>query len=224
MVQNRRVVFSATRTTFAVTAVVFALLSLSGCEGVFTTSLLSFMQRDPANLSPSQQVQYGEDALASGDPAAMASAYEVLKDSTDPETQLLAADLALGAVELESAVAAAVAGIAAGDDTETTLEEVLAGFSAEDLAMMEEAAALVDAADATATPTPEQYAFAAIGLLAVAASDAGGDIASIPANSPDLGQATSFLNAAVAQLQASGESTDLLDANGILGAIPVYTP
>jgi len=65
----------------------------SGCEVVFTTSLLSFLQRDPAGLSPEQQVAWAEQALASGDQEAMAEAYELVKD--DPANALLAARLAL---------------------------------------------------------------------------------------------------------------------------------
>jgi hypothetical protein len=68
-------------------------LLLAGCEAVFTTSFLSFLQRDPAKLPADQQVAWAEQALASGDPAAMAEAYELVKD--DPDNELLAAKLAL---------------------------------------------------------------------------------------------------------------------------------
>jgi hypothetical protein len=68
-------------------------LFLAGCEAVFTTSLLSFARRDPSKLSPEAQVVWAEEALASGDPEAMAAGYKLVKD--DPNNQLLAADLAL---------------------------------------------------------------------------------------------------------------------------------
>lgn len=188
---------------------------LASCENVFTTSLFSSLQRDPSNLSPEQQVAYGEDALASGDPAAMAEAYEVLKDSDDPETQLLAADLALGAVELEATLLEA----ASADDPVATIESALDGFSDEDFTMMREAAALVDSADDSVEPTAEQYLFAAAGLIAVAADENGGT-SGLEADPPpsaveeEVNQARAFLDAAAASLQASGESTDVLDGVG----------
>jgi hypothetical protein len=66
---------------------------LGGCEAVFTASFLSFLQRDPANLPAAQQAAWAEQALASGDPDAMAEAYELVKN--DPANELLAAHLAL---------------------------------------------------------------------------------------------------------------------------------
>lgn len=174
-------------------------LLLASCESVFTTSLLSFLQRDPSKLSPEQQVAYGRDALASGDPDQMAAAYDVLKDSDDPSTQLLAADLALGAVELEGTLLEA----ASADDPVAAIEAALDGYSDDDFAKMSDAAALVDAADDSVEPTAEQYVFAAAGLLAVAAESTDAD--------PNVAQAHAFLDAAAASLQADGESTDLLD-------------
>ncbi len=76
-----------------------ALLFLSGCQELFTTSLMEGLQRDPSNLPPEQQVSYAESALASGDTAAMADIYDEIVDlaASDPELYLLAADLAMGA-------------------------------------------------------------------------------------------------------------------------------
>ncbi|MFW5744904.1 MAG: hypothetical protein ACOC2D_16635, partial [Spirochaetota bacterium] len=145
-------------------------LLLASCENVFTTSLFSFLQRDPSRLSPEQQVAYGRDAIASGDPEAMAEAYEHLKDSDDPETQLLAADLALGAVELEETLLE----VASADDPVATLEDALDDLTDDDYAMMRDAAALVDSADESVEPTAEQYFFAAAGLIAAAADENGG--------------------------------------------------
>ena len=190
-------------------------LLVASCENVFTTSLFSFLQRDPSQLSPEQQIAFGEDALASGDPAKMAEAYEVLKDSDDPQTQLLAADLALGAVELEGTLLQA----ASADDPVQAIEESLDDFTDEDFAMMRDAAALVESADDSVEPTAEQYFFAAAGLIAAAADEndgtAGLDTDPPPAAVEDeVNQAKAFLDAAAASLQASGESTDVLDGIG----------
>ena len=193
---------------------------LSSCENVFTTSPVAFLQRDPAGLSPEQQVEFGKDALASGDAEQMAAAYELLKESDDPRTQLLAAELALGAAGLESAVIAAAGDLSGGADAATVLEEVLSGFTESDLALMSAAAALIDEAEDSVTPSPEQYTFAAIGLIAIAIDANGGSTVGLDALGPadpgydEAEQAKAFLQAATDSLQAAGESTDLLDELG----------
>jgi hypothetical protein len=192
------------------------LLVLSSCENLFTTSPFAFLQRDPSTLSDAQKQQFALDALASGDEETMAAAYEALKDTTDPATQLLAADLALGASGLEGAVTETVAALSGGADVTTTLDETLAGFSAEDLTRFQEAADLVNAADDSVQPTAEQYAFAAIGMLAVAAEAAGGVGSVDPSDpgQPAAAEAEALIQASYDTLQASGESTDLLVSLG----------
>jgi hypothetical protein len=90
----------------AVTGVALLAL-LAGCQAVFTYSPLSFLQRDPANLPPEQQVSWAEQALASGDPQAMAQAYELVKD--DPDQAYLAASLAAELSGVTQALADAIA-------------------------------------------------------------------------------------------------------------------
>jgi hypothetical protein len=72
---------------------------LSACQGVFTTSPVSFLQRDPSNFSIEQKIEYGWDALASGDMDAMIDAFDALRDdamdSEDGEVTYLAAQLAM---------------------------------------------------------------------------------------------------------------------------------
>jgi len=70
----------------------FLLLS-AGCQAIFTSSPLSFLQRDPANLPLDQKITWAENALASGDPEAMATAYNAIKDESGVD--YLAANLAL---------------------------------------------------------------------------------------------------------------------------------
>ena len=208
---------------FRVVAAGLVVLALASCEMMFTTSPLSFLQRDPANLSPEQQVVFARDALASGNRDQMKAAYELLKGSGDPQTRLLAADLALGASGLESGLAAALPDLlAAGDDQEAldeALEEFLGGFSASELTLMSEAATLLASAADDASPTPEQYLLAAVGLMAVAADEHGGvtGLDAIGEGDPghaEVEQAKSFLQAAYDALEAKGESTDLLEGIG----------
>jgi hypothetical protein len=192
--------------------VLLLMLFLVSCEMMFTTSPVAFLQRNAADLSPEQQVAFGRDALASGDEATMAEAYEALKETDDPETQVLAAELALGAAGLETALTEALGELSGGGDTDAILAEALGSFTAEDLVLMNEAAALLNAAEESVTPTPEQYAFAAIGLMAVAIDANGGTTDGLSTGgSPEVAQAEAFLQAAAAGLQANGETTDLLD-------------
>jgi len=73
--------------------VLLLLLILAGCQAIFTYSPLSFLQRDPANLPLDQKIAWAENALASGDPEAMATAYDAIKDESGVD--YLAANLAL---------------------------------------------------------------------------------------------------------------------------------
>lgn len=82
-----------------VAAAALILALLAGCDTIFTASPVSFLQRDPDDMSPEQRTKFAEDALASGDPEAIEDAYDAIKDdassSTDGDLQLLAAQLAL---------------------------------------------------------------------------------------------------------------------------------
>ena len=204
--------------------IVITVLVLCGCERVFTSSLLEFLQRDPASYTDAQKLIFAEDALASGDEAAMAAAFELLADSTDPETQLLAVELALGAAGVGSVLTTAIAGLSAeGADPEAVIGDALDGFTDEDIALLLQAAALLDQADDSATPTAEQYAFAAIGLIAAAADDAGGveNLNPAPGGSDAEtyeAQAAVFLDEALDLLVAEGGSTDILD--DFIGLVP----
>ncbi len=199
------------------------ILSAVSCEVVFTTSPFAFLQRDPSRLSEEQKAAYARSALDAGDREKMAVAFSLLKDSTDPEIQLLAADLALGASGLDVAVMTALPGIiAAGSDQaalQAALDDVLMGFSAGDLALMAAAADLIVGAEASITPTPEQYVFAALGLVAVAASqnDGVGGIEALTPADPgyaEIEQAKVFLQSAADELREQGQSTEMLDGIG----------
>lgn len=199
-----------------------ALVLLSGCERIFTTSPFAFLRRDPSSYSVAQQIAFAEDALASGDEEAMAVAFELLRDSTDPETQLLAVELGLGAAGVEAAISSVLAGLATeGADPETVIGEALASFSDEDLEILVETAALLDTADESIAPTAEQYAFTAVGLIAAAAASEGVENLSNPTPDSDaegyVNQAGEFLEAAEAILVTEGGSTDIL--SGFSGII-----
>ncbi len=84
------------RASLSITAAACCLLALCGCEQIFTYTPFTFLQRPLESLTPEQQLQYGQDALESGDPAAMQDAYDVLSAETGSgDAQHLAAELAI---------------------------------------------------------------------------------------------------------------------------------
>lgn len=76
-------------------------LLLAGCEQMFTYSPLSWAARDPSKLSDEQQAQ---NAPVSGDIDDLQKAYDAIADSSDPDVQLLASQVALGASGFNEAI------------------------------------------------------------------------------------------------------------------------
>ena len=172
-------------------------------------------------------IGYARDALAAGDREAMAAAYALLHTTTDPETQLLACDLAIGIADLATLTVRMIATLDANPgDPAGVLDTLFAELTATDFARFVEASALLDAADDAITADPEHYTFIAFGLIAAAADDAGG-AANLdpPPGGSDAEtyaiQAALFLDAAATMLTADGISTELLEGFG--GAIG-WTP
>jgi hypothetical protein len=147
------------------------LVTFSGCQNVFTFSLFSGLQRDPANMSPEQKQQYALDALASGDPETMAAAYDAIADllAEDPENgdlHLLAADLAIGASGVGDLMNSLDPESGSGD-----MDSLLEGLDTEMLAGVDDHVAAAEAAGET--PSNSQYINAGAALVADAANDAG---------------------------------------------------
>ena len=120
----------------------FAII-LGSCQQVFTRSLFSFLQRDPSTLSPEQQLIWAENALASGDPAIIKQAYDVLKDAAadspaNGELNYMAANLALELSGIPDMLTQLM-----NDDIslvdETDLEAFLGGLSATEKIYLAEA-------------------------------------------------------------------------------------
>ena len=143
---------------------------LSSCEQVFTYSPLSWAQRDPSDLSDAQKIAYAESVLGSGDADAMADAYEAIQDSSDPDVQYLASQLAIGASGLNEAAAEILESLDDIDDT--TLQGILDDVDDE---MLENAIAAMDAADADSSTrediTAEDYVVTAAAILLAADVD-----------------------------------------------------
>ncbi len=105
--------------------VLLLVLLLAGCQAIFTYSPLSFLQRDPANLPLEQKIAWAENALASGDPEVMETAYDAIKDESGVD--YLAANLALelsGVPELLFEVMEGDVEIDSTTDLDTFLDQV----------------------------------------------------------------------------------------------------
>jgi hypothetical protein len=201
---------SRARTIVMVSVTLFL---LAGCEQFFSTNLLSGMRRDPKNLSFDQQVAYGQSALNSGDPDAMADAYdalsESLEDNDDPELNSLAAELAIGASGLNDTVPDLVDAAVEGDFSNKTelgnaVNDVLDDV---DYDYINEAAGQIDQIQANGGEvTEEQYLLVGAGLVMQDAQAAGG-VENLDASSPSQ----TFVEDAVTDLENRGEDSELLN-------------
>ena len=184
-------------------------VSLGGCEAVFTTSLFSFLQRDPANLSAEQQIAWAEQALASGDPEAMAEAYELVKDratgSSDPELTYLAGRLAL---ELSGASALLTATLDGSADftVAVDVERIFAELNTSYLAEAGDFYQATHANDGTYLAGTD-FVLGCICLLFEAVDAHSGD-----ANGANYGQVNAFALAGQTAVGTEDAAYDILDA------------
>jgi hypothetical protein len=192
--------------------VVALVLLLAGCEAIFTASLLSFLQRDPSKLSPEQQVTWAEQALASGDPEAMAEAYELVKN--DPDNTLLAARLALelsGVGDVLSAMLQDLDTVVALD--QAGLQAYLGGFVSGVDATYAAAAGTHYTAVLAADPSELFGQDMVLGALALAfaEADAGGGFAVAPFVATPV-----FVTDSLAALPPDDPAVDLLNLIALL--------
>ncbi len=195
------------------------LLLLAGCEQFFTNNLFSGLQRDPSNLPFEQQIAYAESALNSGDKDAMADAYDALSDSLDDrnnkdaDLNSLAAELAIGASGLTDTVPELADAAINGDfsdknDLAASVNDVLGDV---DYTYIDEAKKQLDGIKANGGEvTAEQYVFVAAGLVMKEGQNAGG-IENLDGAAGSGQESSDFIDAAIADLQARGDSSDLLD-------------
>lgn len=142
------------------------LLSLtSSCEQMFTYSPLTWAQRDPANLPEAQQVAYAENLLGSGaSKEELAAAYEAIADSSDPEVQYLASQVAFAASGVNEAVEDVL-----GDFENITTAEIETILDGLDDTMLENAVTSMDEAEADSstktTIASQDYLITAAAIL-----------------------------------------------------------
>jgi hypothetical protein len=156
-------------TRFAALAAAAAALLLGGCEAVFTYSPLSGLQRPPSSMTPAQRLTYAEDALASGDQAAMKGAYDAIKNDSGADAQYLTAQLG---IEL-SGVPDVLVQIASDPSTVSsqlnTIDAFITAHNLDPAYMVAAAAQLAAAKAAGAVLTTMDYAMGSMGLLLGAA-------------------------------------------------------
>ena len=149
----------------AVFLVPFLVMLIGGCQAIFTFSPLSGLQRDPSTLSPEQRLTYAQDALASGDPAAMKKAYDAIKNDTRGTAQYTTAQLG---IEL-SGVPTVLRQIASDPSTVTTqlnaIDQFIADNHLDPTYMAAAAVQLQNAAAAGVTLAPMDYAMGSMGIL-----------------------------------------------------------
>src|SRR6056297_2236543 len=161
-------------------------LLLTSCEQMFTYSMFEWAQRDPSNLSEAQQVSYAQNVLGTGDQQTMADAYEAIKDNEEPEVQLLASKLAVGASGINEAVEQALSDLESGSTG--SLESYLDSIDSTmlDNAVKSMTAAADDIATASEVTSEEYLTVAAAGLIsAVQTNEAGADDFETAINSVD---------------------------------------
>ncbi|MFW6208138.1 MAG: hypothetical protein ACOC7X_05480 [Spirochaetota bacterium] len=148
----------------ALLLVLLPMLSIS-CEQFFTYSIFEWAQRDPSNLSEAQQISYAKSVLGSGDKEAMADAYDAIKDNTDPDVQLLASKLAVGASGINEAVEQALEDLESGSSS--SIETYLGSIDSTmlDNAVTSMAAATEDPATASEVTSEEYLTVAAASLI-----------------------------------------------------------
>ena len=199
---------------------------LAGCQAVFTYSPLSFLQRDPSALPADAQKTYAEDALASGDAAAIAKAYDAIKallkdNPTDPELNLLAAKLGVEVSGVPGLIDEIIQGNLnlSGPDALKNVSDYINSDNVDPQAIID-AGKYYQAAESGGELTSTDYIMGSLGILLGAASEASGsttDLSSLETPGTwnataqsDAQDAVEFLNTGIDNLAADDPARDIL--------------
>ena len=142
-----------------------AVLVFGGCQAIFTYSPVSGLQRPPSSMTPGQRLTYAQDALASGDTAAMKSAYDAIKNDTSAAAEYTTAQLG---IEL-SGVPTVLRDLANDPSTISsqlnTIDAFITSHNLDPVLMVAAAGQLQNALAGGATLSTMDYAMGAMGLL-----------------------------------------------------------
>ena len=191
-----------------------ALLLLGGCEALFTYSPFTGLQRNPSSLSPAQRITYAQDALASGDKAAMQAAYDAVKNDPGTTADYTTAELGIELSGLPTLIIDAIADPSAvlpnGDAT--SVADFLAAHPDLQPSLVMDAGARLQALDAGGFPiTANDRVLGAIGL-ALAASAGTTPAYDLGAPGVDLTAAKSLLTPLVGDGSAGDMLTQYLNS------------
>ncbi len=195
-----------------------AAVFLPGCEAVFTSAPLAFMQRDPSKLSPDQKMAFAENALASGDAESISVAYAAIADYIDStslsgsqavEYNGMAADLLAADTGVASLFDQVVAGFVAGEEPDPAeIEQMVLdlGVTSSDGTAM---GAYMDSVTANGgTPEPMQAVLAA-GVIVAPVID------TVSSGDPEYDAAKAILQDAAAGMEDDSTLSDMADMLGI---------
>jgi hypothetical protein len=209
---------------------------LASCQAVFTWSPLQFLRRDPATMTVGQQLQYADQALGSGDAAAVQAAYDAISAAANdpanlanPEVQYTAAQLALELSGVSSVFDSLMSGLGSGTGTADPLSLSAATFANIDITMLGNAGTyLQNSATAGASLTATDFLIGAVGLLVT-----GAPTPPDATTAPDIlngnshaAAAEAFLAAGVAELATQVPPGDpgLALLQALLDSLPAGSP
>ncbi len=156
------------------------LMVLSGCEQFFTTSPIAFLGRPATAMTEGQQIEFGQDALASGDEAKMKDAYTALATNTDSaEAQYVAAQLAIeisGVPEYLREVLITGGQLSIITDDPAAFDAYIEEQGLEPGYLAAAAENLLSAQALGVTLEPMDYMMGALGLVVEAATQSGGEL------------------------------------------------
>ena len=183
------------RTLAPLSLVLAVLATLGACQAIFTYTPLGVFQRDPATLSPAEQLTYAQNALASGDRASMLAAYAAIKSDTSNAGSYTAAQLAVEISGVPELIVAAISDPASLTGASTSVTDFLTAHPAVNPSYLVAAAARL-AALPPADLTPMDYVYGGLGL-ALDAATVGGVINFAAADPTKMAAAKAFVQYAV---------------------------
>jgi hypothetical protein len=154
----------------ASTGILLILMILGGCQAIFTYTPLKGFQRDPSSLSPEQRLVYAQDALASGDKAAMLAAYNAIKADAGNDASHLTAELGIELSGVPGLINSAITDQAVLTGSGTTIADYIAAHPGLDPTLIIDAGIRMQNLDAAGYPlSTNDRILGAIGLALEAA-------------------------------------------------------
>jgi hypothetical protein len=152
-----------------------AVLAFGGCQAIFTYSPLAGLQRPPSSMTPAQRLTYAKDALASGDTAAMKSAYDAIINDPGVDAQYTAAQLGIELSGIPTVLRDSASDTSNLTNDLNTIDAFIAAHNLDPTYMVTAAAQLAAAASAGQPLTTMDYAMASMGTLLGIEQTAHGD-------------------------------------------------